>query len=305
MAEPSAHLLVSLGIVRSGLAKHHDAVAAFHQALYVELEQAAKRWGISQHLPSFTLEAAHLTAAGRAESAVPMVIATLPKSGTHHIAATLAKVVGARPAPYLVGGYFPHILINQYALPRAASAGGLLVEHFAPTAENVALVRFYTDRMVLHLRDPRQALLSFAHFLPAVLADLDPAFGAVYDLPRDYVTSPLEQQLDWLIVHYMPKQTAWIAGWLDAIDRGAGGLRVKITTFEVFQADPRRFYGELLTFYERPHSLEGTGFEAKPGTENFRSGRVDEWRSVFSPSQARSATEQIPDAWFSRFAWTR
>jgi tetratricopeptide (TPR) repeat protein len=305
--EPTPLLLTSLGIVRSGLGQHHAAVNAFHHALYIELEQAAKRWGIAQHLQSFREDLADMEWNSRARRiASPIFVATLPKSGTKHIEDTLCRALGVKPIDIACGGYFPRLLINQGTIQRALRlGGGIVVGHLAPAPENLSLVKYFTDRIVVHLRDPRQALLSYAHFLPAVLNELDPPSASVHEIPADYLQRPFEQQVDWLIDHYMPMQIEWMRGWIEVAKIGRGGLRIMFTTFEEFHADPRQFYRDLLGFYGVADQMDDIDVSARRGVRNFRAGETEEWRSVFSPAQAARATDLIPEEWFSRFGWTR
>jgi len=302
---PTPHLLVSLGIARSGLGKEREAINAFHRALQLELAEAANRWGLTQHLQSFLLDAGLEAGVGGANAApiAPVVIATLPKSATMHIEGVLHQALGLNSIQYSTGGYFPNMLIGQHALQRAIDKRGFLIGHYAATPANIALIRHYTDRMVLHLRDPRQALLSYAHFLPTVLRDLDPAYYAVYRIPSDYLSMPFPRQLDWLIENYMPLQIDWINRWTRAIESGAGGLRVKVTTYEQFRVDPLAFYEDLLSFYGRSDALSRITLRATAGERNYRAGETDEWRTVLSQHQARSATERIPQRLLKRFGW--
>ncbi len=303
---PTPHLLISLSNIQGGLGRDNDSIESIRRALYRELELAAERWGVTHHLDSFRKNMQHLETLQEAPTQLerPLVIATLPKSGTVHMRDTLRRALDLQSVDIPDGGYFPRRLVRQGAIRRALRlGGGLIIGHWESAPENLSLFGYYTDRITVHLRDPRQALLSYAHFLPGVLKELDPPTAAIYKLPSRYLELSLTQQLDWLVGHYMPLMIEWIEGWLQAADQQAQGLQIKITTFEQLRANPQKFYSDLLAFYGHTSPSEDFILGAQKGTHNYRSGLVEEWRSVFSDSQASAATSLIPKTWFSRFDW--
>jgi hypothetical protein len=89
-----------------------------------------------------------------------ILLNTMPKSGSIYIAKSLSKILGL-PMMHLGNRY---ALVGQVDVHDAYtfSAGGFVSHnHLAPSPENLQVLQHFKLKMVLHLRDPRQALLSW------------------------------------------------------------------------------------------------------------------------------------------------
>src|SRR5262249_60039065 len=98
-----------------------------------------------------------------------------------------------------------------------ARGGACHSSHLQPTPENVArLKRCGIDKLIVHVRDPRQALLSLMHH--------------VTPYPRG-PEGPLDQRIETAADDYLAS-IRWIEGWLDAEDE----IRILFSRFEDFVA---------------------------------------------------------------------
>ncbi|MBR0718871.1 sulfotransferase domain-containing protein [Bradyrhizobium liaoningense] len=206
------------------------------------------------------------------------------------------------------GGAFPNFTICQPGLMWLMSYRLATHTHLAPFRTNLIELgaRFKLDRMRVHVRDPRQALISWFHFFPSVIGTLDPSQKLHYDVPDDYLEWPQARQLDWQISHFLPWFIDWIVGWLDAPEQPWSGTKILYTTFEEMVADTRGFFDRILAFYD----IDRAGFiypdkRRVHGDRNFRRGDVDEWRTTLSPEQMERASSAIPERLFDRFGWPR
>jgi hypothetical protein len=156
--------------------------------------------------------------------------------------------------------------------------------------------------MLVHVRDPRQALLSWHDFLPGVIRTLDPTQASHYRLPSDYLEWSSERQLDWLVDNWLQVITDWIIGWARAPELDCFKTRILYTTFEDLVQDQSAFFRRILDFYGIDHDLfvEPT---RERGVANYRQGLTDSWRSVLSPAQKRKAAEIVPAWLLEKFAW--
>jgi hypothetical protein len=244
----------------------------------------------------------------RVEAAPPILMAALPKSGSVFLFHALTGKGGKRRISGVQAGAFPNLTVCGSGMIPFMAYRLATHTHVAPSRTNLIEIgpRFNLDRMLVHVRDPRQALVSWFYFMSAVIRDLDPSQALHYDVPEDYLSWPSERQLDWQIDHMLPGFVGWITGWLDAPREPWFKTRVLYTTFEDMVADTPRLVDRILDFYE----IDRTGFvyPEKPrvhGDRNFRRGEVDEWRTVMSPAQIERATSAIPQRLFNRFGWPR
>ena len=169
-------------------------------------------------------------------------------------------------------------------------------EHIGAAPFNLAALRAAgIDRILVHVRDPRQALLSWAHFVRDDVGRRPngPLWRSTVP-PVSVLGGSMAALIDWCIDHYLPHLVAFIDGWVASRDRTDAPVRIEILTFEAFVADPGAYLRRALAFW----NVDAASFDvdAEAGDVHRRRGAVDEWRSVFSPAQADRATRAISPA---------
>lgn len=233
----------------------------------------------------------------------PILINTLPKSASVYIANTLAQGLGCTVRS-LSNGYFPRDYVDVRRLSAFCKTGGVAQEHLDASVVNLRILASYVRQLVVHIRDPRQATLSWAHHLlrlyrerqELLLVTVDPA------LPDDYFNWDFQRQLDWQIQYHLPACIDWIQAWLHA-EYGNNPLQIMFTSFEDFLANQKTFFAKILKFF----GISTSGFKHvelnKSSAVNFRRGEQAEWKRVFTPAQIRLANEKIPIPMVARFRW--
>ncbi len=241
--------------------------------------------------------------AGRERGLPGMVINALPKSASESIWNKLANGLGIAQG-HITIGLFPDCLVVPHRARELARGGMAAKEHLPPTPHNLeALARAGLDRIVVHVRDPRQATLSWAHFLEGdVRKRLLAPLWRKTSPEAAFFRRPFAEQLDWHIDHYLPIALRFIESWVEVAEARPHGLRVKLLDFETFKTDPDAYFDAFLDFYGIDRSLFRRDAEAE--TVHLRAGRIDEWREALSPEQAARAWAHIPPALAERFAWT-
>jgi hypothetical protein len=240
--------------------------------------------------------------APRAAPAVPgILLNTLPKSGSIYLVTALREGLALQQKSVSLG-YFPIDLADWQGI-RALRSGGMIAQtHLDASPANLQIFEHYLDRWIVHVRDPRQALLSWVHHLAKYYVKRGhPAFESCPAAPAEYYGWSLGRQIDWQIGVYLPQAVGWIEDWL----RYAQTMRSKvlITSFEDLVRSEPIFMRTILDFLGIPHALMRRAEVKKTEATHFRMGRVDEWVEVFTPDQARSATKLIPDALLREFRW--
>ncbi len=192
----------------------------------------------------------------------PILLVTLPKSGTVFIAKAMREGLNlgkqsdsianliSNGEIQLDTGRFPEILINYSILKKFAmqKEGVIGITHLPPTQFNVLMVNRYLDKVIINLRDPRQAILSLTHHFNELEVS-EPFLNFTYSFPNHYFSLPLSKQIDYQIENWLPVFINWVEGWLDVSEDPRLQLDILFTHFEDMKNDPQIFFRSILEFY--------------------------------------------------------
>lgn len=240
------------------------------------------------------------------EPVIPSIlITTMPKSATYYLSSLFTKGLGLSDM-ILSNQYFPYDTIYQPKLRRLVLGNRVSQDHFGASEFNVELISRLTDRIIVHLRDPRQALLSYVHYLDdeRFREKEDETLLFIYPrLPDDFYELPLARRIDWGIENWLPLLIEWVRGWVDASQ--SGRLNVKFTRFEDFVADEGAFVDSVLEFFAIPKESFRTQEIERTTEVHFRKGETDEWQTIFTRKQKKAADRLIPADLADRFEWSK
>ena len=229
-----------------------------------------------------------------------VLLNTLPKSGSVFLQQTLSGSLGV-PSMY-VGNMYS--LIDQLSLDRMrhfASGSFVSQNHLAPSPENLRMLEHFGCPVVLHVRDPRQALVSWLYHLDRIRGDAEALLLFSPHLPPNYFAWDFHRKLDWQIDNFLPHMVEWIARWVAIHD--AGRLPVLLTTYDELSRDLRGLCRRICEFCAIP--ADAFRFVEAPKTieNHFRLGDDGEWRRVFSAEQTGRASAMLPAELAQRFGW--
>jgi tetratricopeptide (TPR) repeat protein len=231
-----------------------------------------------------------------------MAISTVPKSASESIWNKLAEGLGLAQC-YLSLGLFPDCCLVPARVAEAAPGGIIAKDHIAPTAHNLrTLGQTGIDRVIVHHRDPRQAALSWVHFARDDINQrlMAPLWRKIVP-PAGVLSRDLGAQIDWCIENYLPLLIGFLADWR-AVDADPDRpVSVLFLSFELFRAEPARYFERALEFYRVPP--ERFAAEAEAEVVHLRKGQTDEWRGVFTEAQRERAWELVPDDMAEAFGW--
>ena len=209
-------------------------------------------------------------------------------------------------------GYYPDygiIDLPDYVVGSKFSPmpDGIVTTHagaLEPNLKNLALI---TDRLIVHLRDPRQAFISKIYYSEYLRYSGNISGLMEYRYPDGFFQWPFAKKVDWQIDnYYFPADIKWIQGWLKAEEDLEFLCNIHWSRFEVLAKDPKRFFQEILFFY----GIDENRFvyPQKPEFQNMshmRKGSTDEWMQVLSKDQIEKMNRQIPEVWFEKFGWPK
>lgn len=224
----------------------------------------------------------------------PILINTLPKSGSVYIIQTMQAHLKYASLSISSDIFFSNDLIRTLYFYKSFESPHLLQEHLPALPDNLQLMA-HLNRWVVHVRDPRQALLSWVFFLEKETSDLQQALRLQY-IPSYYSQLAFKQKLDWQIKHHLPLLVQWLEGWMKS------DSPVLFTYYRDLKNQPETFFKQIYEFFE----LDFSDFQLpspKPGQQHYRKGELNEWRDVFSQKQQSNANQLIPEDVFQFFKW--
>jgi len=232
-----------------------------------------------------------------------ILLNTMPKSGSVYVCKSLAKILALRTM--YIGNQYG--LIDQIDVKDAVtfSGGGFVSQnHLAPSPENLQILQHFKLKMVLHLRDPRQALLSWIHYLHYITGGNDNSEQLLYFAPRTpagYFAFSLSRQIDWQIENYLPQLVLWATRWVEIADRGT--IPILLTHQNDLRLEEKAFFDAILAFYQIDLDYALPNLARTMDETHFRKADPLEWRQTFTPDQAIRATSLISESLSKRFGW--
>jgi hypothetical protein len=233
-----------------------------------------------------------------------ILINTVPKSASESIWNRLAEGLGLAQGHISVFLY-PDCSVVPSRAAFAARGGLIAKEHLRASEHNLSILAEHGfRRIVFHLRDPRQVIVSWAHFVrdDVSMRLMGPLWRKVVP-PHAVLTADLPTLLDWCIDHFLPLLLEFVDGWRKVAADDASPFQVRFLSFERFLDDPQGYFDEALAFLE----IDPARFRAEAETESvhLRKGEKEEWRAVLSKGQMARAWKQIPAELAEEQGWRK
>lgn len=144
----------------------------------------------------------------------PILVNTMPKSGSIFIVRCLSQGLGIAETKIAVS-LFPDDLVIRDKLDDLALGNQVAQQHLPARDLNLRFLRNRLNRMIVHVRDPRQATLSWLHHLDNFHAHryLEPACERGLEavspgLPEGYFERSLPEKIGHLLATHFPQLIA-------------------------------------------------------------------------------------------------
>ena len=189
-----------------------------------------------------------------------------------------------------------------------ARGGAVSYTHCEANIGNIDILKSgKLKKLIVHLRDPRQCLVS--NYL-RMHAENDWAYYRTYynDIPLEYDHLNMSEQIDWHIDNvYQIYWINWISEWMKVADDMSNNFDIKFVTYESFMKNPIDYYREIGHFFNYDWSEFSKNDllvkEPQPRTEVL--GRIDFWRQKLSKSQIKRVQDLTPENLLVKFKWQR
>lgn len=232
-----------------------------------------------------------------------LLIVSLPKSGTVYINTLLLRSLGLEQACFC-NGYFPRDMLSLDRLQHYATRGGTIAStHLDPSATNLQLLASFIPRWIVHIRDPRAALLSWVHHVRRYHQEGE-AFSLLRITPKPpeaILAGELGGCIDWHIDHLYGAMVDWIEAWLDAA-RGAPD-HILVTEYASLLFDEEALCRKMAGFAGCDLSAYAHRPPAKTMDVHFRNGELNEWQRGFTRDQIERTSAMIRPALAASFGW--
>lgn len=236
-----------------------------------------------------------------------IILNALPKSGSAYMQATLAKSLDYKVLN-ITSEYIPQDqVIYKQIREFYVNNKKISKQHMDASPLNVQILKRFTNKMVLHVRDPREVLLSWVHHLNALKQEKSDLFYFTPEPPPGYYDLSLHEQIDWNIENFLPAMVQWLDAWALEMDRQASkehGLKILLTTYEELLTDELKLYHKILAFYGIPQDRFVYAPINKDRKVHYRKGDPNEWRQVFTEQQKQKIASIIPKELLQRFNWS-
>jgi hypothetical protein len=240
----------------------------------------------------------------------PALMFALHKSGSIFIQRALRRTLQVE-VKHISSAGASGSWISYPELRRFAEGNAVSREHMQPRPELPAvLAAFNIRRAVVHVRDPRAAIISWTRHMERNL----PTRGLGYltysceqEVPGCYLQWSFEQRLQWQIEHVMPRMVAWIDGWLALADHSSS-VTFLVTDYAELARDSRAYVLKLLDFYEIPYQQDWVKIPRREVGHNNIFSLPQPGASLPEPISAEilaCADAGTPARLIDRFGWTQ
>ena len=240
-------------------------------------------------------------------STYPSLFIALPRSASVYVFHALKNGLNIPAYGGVMGGAFPNFTICQEGLHNVIASRGISHTHLRASKTNLLEIseRFKIRKILVHVRDPRQTILSWLEFLPRIIEQYDPVQAKHYNIPKNYLKFSQKKQLDWLVDNWYNVQVEWINEWVNVYKNHPWfKTQIHFSTFENLKKNQKVFFNNILDFY----SIDKKNFEypKKPereGDRNFREGKTNTWKNELDKNQLKRLEKQTPEQLLNFFKW--
>lgn len=247
-----------------------------------------------------------LLRSARRHATPPILFVGLPRSASVFVFTSLADGLDKPKISDVMCGAFPDYRLCQGFFHIMLRARGTSHTHLRATRTSLLEISpsFGLDKMMVQVRDPRQALMSWHDWMPKVVSNMDSVQSKHYELPDDYLERTGEAQMDWLVDNWLPVLVTWLQEWREAQALDWFATEILFTKFEDLKRDQTAFFDRILDFYAIDRDLfDPPQPPLGEGDRNFRKGELESWRHQATPAQIERMRTHVPKDLLNYFGW--
>ena len=267
---------------------------------------------------SFMDRMAGLAYPGRGGPLPPVLLVAQPKSGSVYLQRALRRTLRVQIRHISAGG-MSGSTFDQYNLGRFECGNVVSREHLQPRRFSLeVLARHGVRKVVLHMRDPRAAIVSWTRHMDRTLERR--GFRSVelsceLPMPEAYIDWGFAQRLHWQVENKLPLFVRWIEDWL-ALVATSRDVEFLVTDYRALCEDARGLVVRILEFYEIDYAPDWISMPVvRVGKNNIYTlpESIEQpvevahpaWAEAMSAETLQAANALVPAALIDRFGWAK
>lgn len=240
---------------------------------------------------------------------------SLPKSGTVYTWTTISRVTGLKiPEFHLLKGWSQYNTGHEFVCPKIYACGDYNTQfllpnnmkyyqygyifgaHMQASYHNMHVLEASGyDRIIVLLRDPRDALVSWVHHLKNLGPSARNYHSKIYYIPEDYWDWSLADQFQYQIRSFLPTIINWVEGWLAYYANPERKIDILFVLYDELKRHPMNYIKKMMAF----NQIENVDYMQMPevtqGKLHFRRGEHDQWREEFTREDQQLAANLMQD----------
>ena len=281
-------------------------------------------YDLSERVTDYVMDrAATFAFPGRDAPLPPVLLIALPKSGSVYLQRALRRTLRVQ-VHHITGGGMSGSSFRHVNLCRFEQGNVVSREHLQPRAVSVkVLARHGISKAVLHVRDPRAAIVSWTRHMDRMLDSRGlraVELSCELPMPDAYSSWDFSRRLHWQVENKMPDFVRWIEDWLALVESGLD-VDFLVTDYAELQDDSRRLVARILEFYGIAYdpewiSLPSTRFgrnniytvlenSGDRSTSSIGEARMRRWATQMSREALAAAHALLPTPLADRFGWVK
>lgn len=257
------------------------------------------------------------------ESPLPSVlIVALPKSGSVYLLRALRRALRVQ-VHHIGGAGMSGSTFSEAHLRRFAQGNLVSREHMQPQAFALsALSRYGIRKMVLHVRDPRAAIVSWTRHMDRILESRGfraAELSCEMTMPEAYPDWSFAERLHWQVENKMPQFVRWIVDWLELVEISRD-VEFLITDYRALSDDARGLVTRILEFYGIDYGPDWISMPvvrlgknniytlpdpAPLGKSQQGSNTLPSWAAAMPAETLQAANVRVPAVLSERFGWAK
>lgn len=231
-------------------------------------------------------------------------LVTLPKSGTVYIGHTIRFSLDYWHTSTICTPKFPVNLLWPEMMADFERGGMVAATHMQPNEDNLSTFKVSQNRLALHLRDPRAALLSMYYFRrknherflenpKKAPIGIQGSFKHHYKIDYvEYFSKSPEAQMDFMVDTHYQDCVRWLKQWYGVLQNDRE-LDILVVTHNELKTNQESYFRKIFDFYQLDQPKEIVYVE-KTAKTHFRKGDNEEWRSTLTARQLEKVCDLYP-----------
>jgi hypothetical protein len=178
------------------------------------------------------------------------------------------------------------------------------------------LARYGIQKVVLHVRDPRAAIVSWTHHMERIMESRGlkgVELSCEMPMPDAYADWGFDERLRWQVDNKMPGFVRWIEDWLHLADTSRD-IQFLVTDYSDLNKDARGLVKRILDFYDINYDNAWVSMPVvRVGKNNVFTlpdrplpagqAAMPKWAAAMSAETLQAANAMVPAPLIGRFGW--